>query len=67
MKDPKKTPHQLEHTLGVLDDLTRQLREVKDYSEKSEMIFLLRELVLEQIDGKLQENENTHHTNHPTR
>ncbi len=57
----------LDLTLKSLEGLTQQLRETRDYSNKSEIIFLLNELVLEQLDGKKQENENISNTNNSSR
>ena len=67
MKNKQALSDKLNTSLLALDGLVQQLRETQDYSEKSEMIFFLKELVLEQMDGKLQENENINHSNNQTR
>ena len=40
----------LQGTLAELNKLSDQIRQIQDYSERSETILCLRELILEQIE-----------------
>ncbi len=64
-----KLNEKLAVTLKNLEKLTCQLRDTKDYSRQSEIAFLLKEIVQEQIlpTETITENENTYNSAHPTR
>jgi hypothetical protein len=48
----------LQGALKELNKLATQIRETQDYSEQAEYILILRELILEQIEGPTIENTN---------
>ena len=55
----------LQGTLFELNKVADQIREMKDYSEQSEYLLCLRELVLEQIGNN--KNEDSSHSAHAAR
>lgn len=58
-----KLNESLDMALKNLEALSEQLKKTKDYSQQSELVFLLKELVLEQLTHEsTNNNENTAHT-----
>ncbi len=57
-----KLRERLAGTLTELDRLVEQIRSTQDYSESSELVLCLRELVLEQMESK--KHEDSRYTAH---
>jgi hypothetical protein len=54
--EPSDLKQHLQGILGELDRLSAQIRETKDLSESAELVLCLRELIKEQVEGRLHEN-----------
>jgi hypothetical protein len=59
MNQKKILSEKLESSVKAIDSLVQNIRDIQDYSEKSEIVFLLRELILEQVDLGENANENS--------